>query len=129
MPALDPKRALTVLTRLAARRPSEAWELEQALKGRLDALAVLALEVGAETGDPIGKAVASVLGIEPNATLAERLVRLLPAQTVALRELAVEVIRQCLEHERSRGDNAGVAMYATNMANRLSELGRREDAL
>ena len=102
MPALDPKHALTVLTRLAgARRPNEAWKLEEALKGRLAALAGLALEVGAETGDPIGKVTASVLSTEADATLAEGLVRLLPPQTVALRELSAEVCRQCLEHSTS----------------------------
>jgi hypothetical protein len=41
---LDPKSALTLLTRLAHRRPVEARQLERALSGRFRRLASLAVD-------------------------------------------------------------------------------------
>jgi tetratricopeptide (TPR) repeat protein len=129
---LDPKHALTVLTRLAARRPNETWKLGHALKGRLDALAVLALKVGAETGDPIGRVLASLLTTASDLDLIERIYQVLPAETVALREVALEVTRHRLAALRQQGEDASAAALAntlTNLAHSLAELGRREDAL
>ena len=51
---MDVKHALTVLNRLASRRPGEARRLEGAFRGRLEQLAETALEVAVETGDPAG---------------------------------------------------------------------------
>ena len=53
----------------------------------------------------------------------------LPHQTLALRELAVEIDAAILDRVRSGGDDAETARFANNVANRLSDVGRREDAL
>jgi len=50
----DPRHALTLLTRLAARRPSQRAALAWAVARNLDGLAEPALEIAIETGDPLG---------------------------------------------------------------------------
>jgi hypothetical protein len=52
------KYALTIFNRLAARRPEQASLLEEALRGRLEHLAEVALDVAVETGDPMGQVLA-----------------------------------------------------------------------
>lgn len=127
---LDPKSALTLLTRLAQRRPVEARQLERALSGRFRRLASLAVDVAVETGDPIGRIAASLLDAEPDAALAERLFPLLPTETVALRELAVEVTRQCLAAARAASEvGLRAAKLAGTLGIRLHALGRVRDAL
>jgi hypothetical protein len=99
----DTKHALTLLTRSAQRRGQEISLLERALSGRLDALAELAVEVGAQTGDPIGWFSRSVCA-QPDADLARRLERVLPGpdRTVALREVGAVVTAQILNEARQR---------------------------
>src|SRR3989441_521190 len=132
----DTKHALTLLTRLAQRRGQEISLLERALSGRLDALAEIAVEVGAQTGDPIGLVLARCVRAQPDADLARRLERVLPGpdRTVALRELGAVVTAQILDEARQEaqpGDDAHaeVGRFAGNLANQLSALGKREAAL
>src|SRR5437879_3658660 len=132
----DTKHALTLLTRLAQRRGQEISLLERALSGRLDALAEVAVEVGAQTGDPIGLVLAQCVRAQPDAELARRLERVLPGpdRTVALREVGAVVTAQILDKARQEaqpGDDAHpeVARFAGNLANQLSALGQREPAL
>jgi tetratricopeptide (TPR) repeat protein len=127
---LDPKSALTLLTRLARRRPVEARQLKRALSGRFRRLVSLAVDVAIETGDPIGRIAASLLEAEPDAALAERLFSLLPPETVALREFALEVTRQCLASARAAGeDGPRAAKLAGTLVTRLHAPGRVQEAL
>jgi hypothetical protein len=82
---------LTVLTRLAQRRPDfEGW-IRDALHGRLETLAEIALEVAIDTGDPIGFELAAELETSSD------------IQTfVRIRELCEESIKFCF-HSSKRG--------------------------
>jgi len=128
----NPKNALTTLTRAAQRDEKQKKQLEEALTGRLKRLAPIALQVAQETGDPIGSVLAKVLNTSANPSLAYRLHDQIPTETVALREVAVEVTQQCLEDQRHRGENVStseLARLSNTLGNRLSDLGRREEAL
>jgi hypothetical protein len=132
--AMDAKHALTVLTRLAARRPTEVWKLEQALKGRLGALAVCALEVGTETGDPIGQAFDKLLREDQAPELAASLAGRIPKDTVALRELAATITEQALSAIESDPDLSACermrksALARLDLSFRLSSIGERRRA-
>ena len=129
------KHSLTVLTRLAQRRPMELKWLIQALLGRLETLAILATKVALETGDPIGPALAEAVNAKATPELAKTLMELCPERTVALRELAETTTRQVLEWRKEtcpEPDDAQlleIARLTGTWANKLSTLGRREDAL
>jgi hypothetical protein len=71
--------------------------LESALRQRLATVAKAAIEVSMETGEPMGAALAQVFRSEGTADLAVGLHDLLPSETVALRELAVDVTKLTLE--------------------------------
>lgn len=91
---------LTVLTRLAQRRPdAERW-LEQVLASDLEALAEPAIRVAIETGRPMGRMLARALRSQP---LKEpsRLEPLIPKQTTELLDVGVVVMTQ--QCARSRG--------------------------
>jgi restriction endonuclease Mrr len=51
----EPKHALTMLNRLAERKPEHEQFLRRALVGRLEQLEAVALEVESESGGPIGR--------------------------------------------------------------------------
>ena len=128
--------ALTVLDRLAQRDPEQTKWLDKALSGRLEALAETAMGVAAQTGDPIGQLLAKILEEqEADMALAQRLVPLLPKDTVALRELRVVVTRLYLARLRSVAEpkplevRQDIAGHSSNLAGYLSELGNREAAL
>ncbi|MDI7268572.1 MAG: tetratricopeptide repeat protein [Myxococcota bacterium] len=136
-------RALTVLTRLAGRREkagdteARRW-LVAALKGRLEELADVAVEVAARAGDPLGMVLADVMWTAGSVALAEKLMDILDEryqQTVALRELAVVTTRKVLDARRGEWaspideQRAELARLANNLGMRLGELGRREEAL
>lgn len=98
------RHALTVLTRLAGRRPEETWKLEKALSGRAERLAPDILAVAKETGDPIGKVFNEILERSPRPDLAASLLDDIPKDTIALRELAVTVATQSLHKIESDKD-------------------------
>lgn len=127
----NPKHALTVLNRLAYRRPEQRRQLVLALSGRLDRLGVVAAEVAIETGDPIGDVLADVLRGGADSNLLERLQALVPRDTTALRETAVEVARQRLEHHLRSGEfnTPETAFLYHFLAIRLAAAGRAEEAL
>ncbi len=127
--------ALTVLTRLAQRKPESANLLERALSGDLELLAEAAMDVAVETGDPIGRVLAKSLSDRPDSALAKTIESKVPEQTVALRELAVAAGSICRDHLNAHPDPKSeqllteMARINNNLGNRLSALGRREDAL
>ncbi|HEX5717153.1 MAG TPA: tetratricopeptide repeat protein [Thermoanaerobaculia bacterium] len=57
------------------------------------------------------------------------LVNQLPDQTLALREIAVRLTAAMVERLRIEDDKARLAGFINNLSNRLSDLGRREEAL
>ena len=132
---------LTVLSRLAKRRPEARRWLEQAFARELERLAEPAIHVAIETGDPIGPVLAGALAArtEGGSFLEYDQLRgleaAIPEHTTALREGATAVMMQM---RASLGQIPGpwpedlqveAARVANNLANRLSDLGRREDAL
>ncbi|MCP5366380.1 MAG: tetratricopeptide repeat protein [Hyphomicrobiales bacterium] len=128
---------LTVLTRLAHRDDAQSQWLERALAGRLGTLAEPALDVAVETGDPLGPILAKVLTAEPDPVLAERIMDRVDRdfqQTVSLREVAAVATGQyaaagSLGDSEDEAAQAESARAKTNLANRLGDLGRREEAL
>jgi tetratricopeptide (TPR) repeat protein len=144
---------LTVLTRLAQRRPeAEEW-LRTAFRKRLDLLAESALDVAVEIGDPIGAALAREIEENANEDLAERLmdrcdegryVSSLPLREVGLAATTKKRDLFAARHPPRRGLFASLfrrwnqppeavstekARLANNLGNRLSDLGRLEEAL
>ena len=138
----SPETPLTVLTRLAKRRPAARRWLEQAFAQDLDRLAEPAMRVAIESGDPIGQVLAEELdrrsevggGILGNELL-HRMEQVAPLQTTSLREFCAALIRQLLERAKAvpepwaEDHRAEVARLANNLSPRLSDLGRREAAL
>ncbi|MDP8943911.1 MAG: tetratricopeptide repeat protein, partial [Actinomycetota bacterium] len=127
------KRALTVLTQAARRHPAAARALRAALSDQLEGLWSVAVEVGQETGDPIGRLLAEALDRTPRPALAVEIADALREHSVALRELAVAATKQALDDAREQDDGVErdwrVADLLNNLSIRLADLGRREDAL
>src|SRR5689334_3149750 len=105
---LDPKPALTVLARIASRKPRF---LEQFLAGHLEQFIVPALEVAqeSESHGPMGRILAKLIRETPLPHLCFQLDSLMPNSTVVLSEVAVEIARQCVE--RSKDDSPAKAQY------------------
>ena len=124
---------LTKLNWVAQRWPeSGRRKLESAIAANPARVIPLAVRVAVESGDPIGQIAAGWLQGHPDAALARSLAPEIPYPTTALRELA-EVVDGIL-YAATVGDEeeavlAERARLATNRAVRLSELGRREEAL
>ena len=133
----SPRETLIRLTRLAQRQESARRWLEQAFEGRLDQLALPALDVAVETGDPVGRALARQveescpfdLAVEIMGRCLEREYR----RSVPLRELALaatEKVRagflDTVEPQENRREIAGLA---ENRSHWLGSLGRQEKAL
>lgn len=117
--------ALTVLTRLAGRRPQEASKLLRALEGRLNVLAPLAMEVASETGDPIGRMLSVAIKRSGDTALAARLVKLLPKNTTALKEAAVVITDLAI----AEAGEEEVLSLKLDLATRLGDTGERVRAL
>ena len=96
---MDHHHPLTVLTRLAARRPDQVQLLAKALAGRLEDLAEPAIDVAIETGDPIGQVMAKVIqeeaGMESAFAISERCNGMI-FMPVPLREVALEATAKLL---------------------------------
>jgi len=128
----NPADALTVLNRAA--RDDAAFEavLQDVMGERLAALAIPACETAIRSGDPIGRLLAERLAEAPNPTLAAALLDVLPWETVALREVAREANQQALTGAADTDDEDARSTRArmlANLAKRLSDEGRREEAL
>jgi len=129
------EHTLTVLTRLARRRPeAENW-LRRVLAHDAARLIPLAVDVTQETGDPVGRIAAEVLKTKSDTTIAFAIADKIPLETTALRELAEASTRLCLEAHQNGPDadpeeaNREIARYLNNLGIWLSALGRREEAL
>jgi hypothetical protein len=136
-----PVQALTLLTRLAQRNENGRGLLEQALSGnRLATLAENALQVGSETGDPIGQVLADRLAQTPDTDLAVRIMGLclrpelqgsIPLREIAL--IATQRIRDAFpgaaDDESEEFRWAGLAILAHNLSLYLQSVGRDEEAI
>jgi tetratricopeptide (TPR) repeat protein len=123
------KHALTHLTRLAKRVPGQTRLLESALRQRLATVAKAAIEVSIETGEPMGAALAQVFRGEGTADLAVGLHDLLPSETVALRELAVDVTKLTLEWHLAHNPTVDrMVALLHNYAQRLVAVGHLDHA-
>jgi len=129
---------LTVLTRLARRRPElEDW-ISVALRGRLEALGEIALDVAVETGDPLGIKLAEVIESEGSIDVVARLQLICDNErfknSVPLREVAhvaTEIILTSLRKRQGNLDEVNqikFANLANNLSTRLSFLGRHKEA-
>jgi hypothetical protein len=103
--------ALTVLTRLARRIPSEERWLKRALERNLIDISDDALSVGVETGSPMPKVHAEVLRSAERGErrqAVEKLRSKLPKETTNLAELTVEIRRQTVSFldEKKSGNSA-----------------------
>lgn len=127
---MNPKHALTVLTRLCQRQPEHAVNLVHALKPRMDQLAETVVAVAVETGDPIGKIFTELFADRPSLKLARLVNRILPIDTIALRELKLEVTRQLLgdQQRQEEMDPLDLAGMYNTMAIDLSDVGKIGDA-
>ncbi len=130
---------LTVLTRLARRRPEfEKW-LGTALHGRLEALAEIALDVAVATGDPLGLKLTEQMESLESIEVINRIQTICDSDSyrwsLPLREVARVATERGLELLRaSQADldeekQVEYARLASNLGVRLSGLGQREDAL
>ncbi len=101
----DGRHALTVLTRLAVRRPEQKADLARAFEGRLEELADPALEVAVEIGDPVGQVLATKVEDSGEYGLALRLVRFCEDDffdsSVPLREVALAATQKSLDFLRA----------------------------
>ena len=108
--------------------------LDADVVGRARAAFDVALTLGAETAHaPLGMALANALQREGTSEFAAEVETLIPEQTVSLRELAVWATDRLLRKLPTRPDDTDQlterARLLNNLGNRLSKLGRREEAL
>ena len=132
-------QTLTVLTRLARRRPDQRHWIKTGLHGRLEQLGEAALDVAISTGDPLGMELAAELAgsssIDVVLRVQERCDQERYQLSVPLREvahIATERGLALLRERRTDLDESQQSEYgrlANNLGVRLSNLGRREDAL
>ncbi len=130
---------LAVMTRLAKRRPATESLVVAALAGRLEMLMTSAIEAALEEGVPMGRILAERVAAEATPALAERLMvvcdRADLQDSVELREVALVAIQKTVEDrqkafpEPTLEQRRRIAFLRLNLANRLSALGRRLEAL
>ena len=123
---------LKVLNSIAVDREEGATWINKVLLSNPSRFAEIALSVAIKVGDPIGQILTEMLRQNPNLQLAQRLEPLLPEYTVALRELRVVVVEQCLAHLRkstNADDEIERARLASNLGAYLFDLGHFKRAI
>lgn len=134
---MDSKHALTVLNRLAARSPEHVLRIEEALRGRLEDLASVVLDVAVETGDPIGRALALQIEEETSLSVVAQLVESCDQPgyraSVPLLEVSLVATEKLLEFLRSSSmdeeQQQRLADLGDSRSIRLNRLGQLEAAL
>lgn len=132
--------ALSVLTRLAQHSEDGDLWLRRGLERHLSACAETAVKVAVKTGDPCGRILAELLDAAPvrdRRLMCDRLVEMLPDQTVVLLEVGEVVTRRRLADLRSRirglpksvKQKQQIRDLATAHAKWLGDLGRFDEAL
>ena len=129
---------LTSLNRLASRRPQSENLLRELFDGRVEELALAALEVAVESGDPIGRILADYVE-EMSSELRRAVMEWSNAGanrfSVPLREVALAATRRLLEERLAEGAEstaerrAKIAALQLNLGLRLGGLGHWEEAV
>ena len=121
-------RALTVLGRAALTDARAGQLLRGALETGFEHLAVPALAVAVETNPATADMISAALSAGPVPQhVLERIDDAIPDQTVALAGLGAEVLQRLADGSApGSGERAG---WLNDLSNRLSDLGRREEAL
>jgi len=132
------RNALTLLSRLAQRKPEARPLLERLLAPRLNVLAEPALDVVLETGEPCGEVLAEALEKHAELRLSEQvMVRFESARyrsSPALRRTGLSVTRRALETWLARDDRtvrstANLTYLWHNLGFWLHALGKNAEAL
>ena len=120
-------RALTVLARAALADDRAVGLLRSALAADLEHLAVPALSVAVETNPVLGELLAQVIGVQdvPRQTLVT-VAETSPYPSLALAAPAAVVLQQLADGSVDDSERAG---WLVDLSNRLSGLGRLEEAL
>ena len=128
--------ALTVMGRAALAAPELHQPIKHLLESDMERFAAPAMDVAIQTNAAFGRTLAALLSQNSDAALAVRIESRLPAKTVALRDFAVIVIsiiyaqfKQTDKPAREAGYQREFAAVASKLAYRLSEVGRREEAV
>ena len=121
-------RALTVLGRAALTDARAGQLLRGALKTGFEHLAVPALTIAVETNPATADMISAALSAGPVPQhVLEQITEAIPEQTVALAGLSAEVLQRLVDGSApGSGERAGLLK---DLSNRLSDLGRREEAL
>ncbi len=122
------KNGLTLLTRLAARHGPARSYLLQSLGKDIHTLAKIAIDVGIETGGPMGQELLKALQSKPDETLllAASLANQIPIDTIALSELGLHC-EQC-QFDSIPSHSSQQAESARVLAARLRTLGEFKKA-
>ena len=127
------KSALTVLNRLAGRRPGSVSWLHAAFTHNPHTVVVGALEVATATSDPIGVELAKWIAEHRHADITATLYSKIPYPTVALRELGLAVTEAVVAALRANTSDPDAASLLAGALNNLGiwlrDLGRRDEAL
>ena len=126
--------AINVLARVARTHKEQGKTAAlKAFAAGPDIILPLAIAAAGNMGDPFGPLINQHLHEHPDGSLAAQLVAKLPGETVTLREAAVTIDRQALDHLRQRepsaGRDAGIARLDNGVARWLISLGRAGEAL
>ena len=120
-------RALTVLARAALADPAALSLLRTALSADLEHLAVPALSVAVETNAALGGLLGEALGGQQvQRAVLERIARGAPYPSFALAIPATVVLQRLADSSSDQSERAG---WLAELSVRLSDLGRREEAL
>ncbi|MGH3221402.1 MAG: tetratricopeptide repeat protein [Streptosporangiaceae bacterium] len=121
-------RALTVLGRAALTETRAGQLLSGALETGVEQLAVPALTVAVETNPAAADMISAALAAGPVVShVLEQIADAIPHQTVALAGLAAEVLQRLAD--AAAPGSGERARRLNDLSNRLSNLGRREQAL
>ena len=121
---------LTVLNRLAQRRPTDRHLLEAGIGRGLKHLALPSIRVAIATGDPVGLVLADTLSRGGDLEIARKVEEHLPYPTTSLREVAVQVEEILWRDLRERtAEPVELAYRSSRLSTRLADIGRHEEAL
>ena len=121
---------LTVLNRLAQRRPADRRLMETAIVRGLRHLALPAVRVAVASGDPVGLVLADALSRSGDLEIARQIEKNLPYPTTSLREVAAQVEEMLWRDLREHAaDTVELARRSHSLSIRLAGVGQREAAL
>jgi len=135
--ASDVVPALTVLTRVAQDEPEGRRHLARALRGRLERVGEAAVQVAAETGQPMGEVLAAALKEHPEPGLFFRLAEVCGREpyrhSTHLASVALAVLDRCVESLPDRSDDHETervfCRWLNDRGSRRLQVGQRDEAV